>query len=627
MSIKDAKSVGKAYMAVTCVFAKNLASMFSLHLKAPRWTTALGFITRPVTRPQEYYALKEDSAPEFLEPYRQPECYGMMEKEAWNSMNETTKEGLKQARQKFPVLAVWQMFFFSCEVEDALKDMEKLADMDAFRSTTFLTVAPGCYPANIGLPQSPDAISTPWIASILPLLSKPLNPGHAGPSRLSTPSAGPRNLLRRSIRLSTKTAAKPKRAKKVMTVDVVDSTSPSNTNSKKKWPNVTIPGKTTMADATGVLATSILQHAWARAVERDSSFIVFHCGNFERIAFRHRSSQTLFISELIDVTGCKDPRYGELHLTLFVAIIEDVLDRTRQLVQSETDAKPRNSSRKRKREEPLPSEGYKRPKTRARLALEAAHAVEHQEKLAVVAKAIAERPLAVLRIHDRHFNSPVPASLLRVDRQAPTDDFVFEPREYFHLTIKSKLGAGATGDVHSATLEFQASTGETVLFSEAVVKLAFDSEQRGRMRNEFEVYEHLNSSGVTGIPTIFGLFKDVESDALALVMNNVGTSIWMRRPDKDCAGLAVSESERTAFAKIMESVHAAGVRHRDIRPDNLVISNDGIASIIDFDRAIINASEGSRKREFEHLVQLLGGESFTIEFGLPSFGTPRYSPI
>ncbi|KAF5386120.1 hypothetical protein D9615_002171 [Tricholomella constricta] len=450
--VKDAKSVGQAYMAVTGMFANNLASMLSLHLKAPRWTSAVRFLGRRVARDQEHYTLVEDFAPEFLEPYREPKYYGMVRKETWDSMAETTKRDLEKARQKFPVLAVWQFFFVSCEVEAAFRHMEKLAEMDMFRSQTFLTVAPEYLPANIGLPQSLDAVSTPWVASILPHLSKPSNPGCTRSSGQSTVSTGPGNLLRRSKRLSTRTAAEAKRAKKFTTGDGVDSTSPSTTNSKRKWSNVTIPGKTTMADATDGLATSILQHAWARAVERDSSFIVFHCGNFERIAFRHRSSQTLFISELIDVTQCKEPGYGEIHVALFMAIIEDVLDRTQQLVQSETEAKSPSKSRKRKREERLSSEGNKRPKTRAPIVLEAQAA-----ELAVVAKAIADRPLALLKIHDRHFNSPVPASLLHIDRQAPTDDTVFEPKEYFLLTITSKLGAGATGDVHSATLEFHIS--------------------------------------------------------------------------------------------------------------------------------------------------------------------------
>ncbi|KAF5386089.1 hypothetical protein D9615_002184 [Tricholomella constricta] len=625
--VKDAESVGRAYQVVTSYFAKVLASMFSLHLNAPSWTSALAFHARPLTRQQEYYALNEDYTLEFSKPYLEPVDVNTMPKAAWTAMNETKQEEVKQARQRFPLLAVWQMFSISCEAEDALKIMDKVTDMDTFQSQTFLTVAPGCFPANVSHPQSPDAISTPWVANVLPLLSKSPTSGRTGPSGIAAAPIRSEALLRRSNRLSTKTAAKAKQVKQLKIVDGVDSSSPSNANSKKEWPNVTIPGKTTMADSPRDLAASILQHAWACAVERDSSFIVFHCGNFERIAFRHRSSQTLFISELIDVTRCKNPGYGEIHTTLFMAIIEDVLDRTRQLVQSEMETKPRNNSGKRKRGAPPPSEGHKRPKTRARLALEAAQVVEHRKKLAVVAEAIAERPLAVLRIHDRHFNSPVPASLLRIDRQATMDDSVFDSKKYFLLTITSKLGAGATGDVHSASLKFQASTGETVLFSDAVVKLAFDSEQRERMRNEFEVYEHLNSSGVEGIPTIFGLFKDVESEALALVMNNVGTSVWKRRPDKRSMSLAISALERVAFIEIMKSIHDAGVRHRDIRPDNLVVNDDGIVSIIDFDRTIMDSSEGSRKRELEHIMELLNGETFTIELGLPSFGTPGDSPI
>ena len=119
-----------------------------------------------------------------------------------------------------------------------------------------------------------------------------------------------------------------------------------------------------------------------QSIERDSSFIVMHCGSFERIAFRHRSSRTLFISELIDVTRCKDPAYGEIQVGLYMSIIQDVFDRTRQLVQheAETDSK---HPRKRKREPVCSSESKKRPKTRAGVAEAATRRIEHQKDFKV----------------------------------------------------------------------------------------------------------------------------------------------------------------------------------------------------------------------------------------------------
>ena len=107
--------------------------------------------------------------------------------------------------------------------------------------------------------------------------------------------------------------------------------------------SISVPCSIRMADRT--------IKAWANAVETDSSFIILHCGTFERVAFRHRASQTLYVSELIDVTNCKNPHYGEIHLGLFLSIIKDALDRTLQLVVREKRTRSSTGKRKREREE------------------------------------------------------------------------------------------------------------------------------------------------------------------------------------------------------------------------------------------------------------------------------------
>lgn len=57
----------------------------------------------------------------------------------------------------------------------------------------------------------------------------------------------------------------------------------------------------------------------------------------------------------------------------------------------------------------------------------------------------------------------------------------------------------------------------------------------------------------------------------------------------------------------MSEIHQAGVRHYDIRPNNLMMDDQGRATIIDFDMAKVTAGKRSRQREFEHLGYLLDG--------------------
>ncbi|KAJ7691963.1 hypothetical protein B0H17DRAFT_1062266 [Mycena rosella] len=41
----------------------------------------------------------------------------------------------------------------------------------------------------------------------------------------------------------------------------------------------------------------------------------------------------------------------------------------------------------------------------------------------------------------------------------------------------------------------------------------------------------------------------------------------------------------------MNDIHRSGVRHLDLRPQNLLLNEAGEATIIDFDRAVINPTK------------------------------------
>ena len=65
-------------------------------------------------------------------------------------------------------------------------------------------------------------------------------------------------------------------------------------------------------------------------MKNDATFIIFNCGNSERIGIRDRKTQALYLSEPIDPIHCKDPTYGKLHLGLHLAIVQDLMQREDQ---------------------------------------------------------------------------------------------------------------------------------------------------------------------------------------------------------------------------------------------------------------------------------------------------------
>ena len=58
--------------------------------------------------------------------------------------------------------------------------------------------------------------------------------------------------------------------------------------------------------------------------------MVLHSGNHEIIGIRHRKSQTLYISRLIEPHSCSNPAYGKIQVGIYIAAIQDTIDRARQ---------------------------------------------------------------------------------------------------------------------------------------------------------------------------------------------------------------------------------------------------------------------------------------------------------
>ncbi|KAG6887603.1 hypothetical protein C0995_014082 [Termitomyces sp. Mi166 len=311
-----------------------------------------------------------------------------------------------------------------------------------------------------------------------------------------------------------------------------------------------------------------------------------------------------------------DPAYARIQLGLFISMIDDIRDPTRQDIAQEAHSKPAK-----RKGIVLLSENNKHPRTRRSVALEEARRSDYEQGLKLrphtlecsmseesqqkdVCDGITNRDMVLLRIQHGPHNSPAPSSLLRVkDTGTIVPKKNYEPHEYFRITITAEIAHGSTGDAHAATIDFLGPNGKTISFFN-VVKLAFAPVQKKRLRHEFDVYSCLLTANARGIPHVFGLFKDIETEALALIMEHAGPTLWdCRLPDKSQRHqFTISESEK--------SIHDAGVRHRDLRLErleNLTIKSNGDPCIIDFDRAEMEADERSLEREKEKLQNVLDG--------------------
>jgi hypothetical protein len=66
-------------------------------------------------------------------------------------------------------------------------------------------------------------------------------------------------------------------------------------------------------------------------VRADSTLICLHSGSFEYIGVRHRATQRLYLSDMITTHSCQNPGYGKLQVGVYIASLNDAIDRALQL--------------------------------------------------------------------------------------------------------------------------------------------------------------------------------------------------------------------------------------------------------------------------------------------------------
>ncbi|KNZ73735.1 hypothetical protein J132_10003 [Termitomyces sp. J132] len=584
---RTAVMLGLLYEETTALHPCSLASTLLFHPRARQWSKAclewreIEFGTKhsPAALCGHGLAIRS---------------FKFMSDQEKEMLDDDTRELMGILYRRRP-LAWWQLFSPGEEARSLLADLDRIASVgsiDAGRCHTYGCKSPP--PGTFSLPI--DALTTPWgtSTSSLSVESTDFTPrmNDGLPTKVNTTGTSHRNLRKRD--------KQPRYTNKKQTTPTL---LPMTDGKALSWPKVQVSDR-----AADPMMDLFLLRAWAQSVEHDTTFIVFHCGNFERIGFRHRESQTLFVSSLIDVHNCSDPSYGRLQAGLYLSIVQDAINRTKR--QDELDnAKPK--SRKRRRD-PSEEEPRKRYKTRFMVSKERAEAEERDKDYEAVKLNAPKRSLALIEFRFGQYNSTAPSALIRSGTKKKA---TYGSDEYVSLVLTSKLGNGAVGAVYDAQLEILIN-GYTRR-ARVAVKLGFKDDEIRSMRNEYSIYQHLASHGVVeGIPHIFGLYEDVESGTVALVMNYVGDSLWNLRPDKTKRDLKVSEAAETAFIRILKNIHQAGIWHGDLGENNLMLLDDERATIIDFDRAEKNPTQDQKDAEMRELIALFRYKSpLTLRWG------------
>jgi len=141
-----------------------------------------------------------------------------------------------------------------------------------------------------------------------------------------------------------------------------------------------------------------------------------------------------------------------------------------------------------------------------------------------------------------------------------------------HYEIRSKLGEGGMGEVWRAR--------DTRLNREVAIKVlpAALAKDAGRLRR-FE--QEAMAASALNHPSIVTIHEIGKTDAGRFIVMELVRGQTLRAVSKPCA-IDLLVNVGSQIARALSATHAAGITHRDIKPDNVMLRDDGYVKVLDF---------------------------------------------
>lgn len=202
------------------------------------------------------------------------------------------------------------------------------------------------------------------------------------------------------------------------------------------------------------------------------------------------------------------------------------------------------------------------------------------------------REVESLLVHEKTAERFIEAPALQVAgkilaRQAP-----FEGQKNLsgstvsHYRVVEKLGAGGMGVVYKAE---DTDLGRPVALKFLSDEIAHDSQALSRFQREAKAASALNHPNIVTIYEL-GHLNQTHYIVMELVCGETLRSLIRSGPLPFRKALHIATQIADALAK----AHEIGLVHRDLKPDNLMVTPDGIAKILDFGLAkLLRPNDGS----------------------------------
>jgi eukaryotic-like serine/threonine-protein kinase len=156
--------------------------------------------------------------------------------------------------------------------------------------------------------------------------------------------------------------------------------------------------------------------------------------------------------------------------------------------------------------------------------------------------------------------------------------------------IDARLGSGATATVYAATHR----NGYRVALKVLHVDLSRDKEIVARFLREGYVANTIQHKGVVRVldddvtedGAVFLVLELLEGESLAsMLTKNGGRLPWMQVADK-----------MVELLDVLSTAHSQGVVHRDVKPDNVFLTTEGVLKVLDFGLARFSLADKESTR-------------------------------
>jgi serine/threonine protein kinase/Tfp pilus assembly protein PilF len=153
-----------------------------------------------------------------------------------------------------------------------------------------------------------------------------------------------------------------------------------------------------------------------------------------------------------------------------------------------------------------------------------------------------------------------------------------------HYQILSKLGAGGMGEVYLAQ--------DTKLDRKVALKIlpgsvAADRSRMSRFMQEARAASALNH------PNILTIYEIGETNSTHFIATEFIEGETLRERQQKPLSLGESLDIATQIASALAAAHAAGIVHRDVKPENVMLRRDGIVKVLDFGLAKLSEPPAS----------------------------------